>query len=76
MFIVKFCQWQDSNRAPLVSEATTLPTGPQPLPLSIYFLQRTIQIPNSKLVSFAAVLFSEMGHNFCQIGGDIVLLFM
>ena len=28
----KFCRWLDSNRGPLVSEATTLPTEPQPLP--------------------------------------------
>ena len=26
-----FCQWLDSNRGPLVSEATALPTEPQPL---------------------------------------------
>ena len=28
----KFCQWLDSNCRPLVSEATALPTEPQPLP--------------------------------------------
>ena len=28
----KFCQWLDLNRRPLVSEATALPTKPQPLP--------------------------------------------
>ena len=28
----KFCRWLDFNRRPLVSEATTLPTEPQPLP--------------------------------------------
>ena len=28
----KFCRWLDSNRGPLVSEATALPTAPQPLP--------------------------------------------
>ena len=27
----KFCRWLDSNRGPLVSEATALPTVPQPL---------------------------------------------
>ena len=27
----KFCQWLDSNRRPLVLEATALPTVPQPL---------------------------------------------
>ena len=29
----KFCRWLDSNRGPLVSEPTALPTEPQPLPL-------------------------------------------
>ena len=28
----KFCQWLESNRGPLVSKATALPTEPQPLP--------------------------------------------
>ena len=28
----KFCRWLDSNRGPLVSKATALPTEPQPLP--------------------------------------------
>ena len=32
MFIVKSCWWLDSNRRPLVSEPTALPTEPQPLP--------------------------------------------
>ena len=33
------CWWLDSNRRPLVSEATTLPTEPQPLPylLELFF---------------------------------------
>ena len=31
----KFCQWLDSNCGPLVLEATTLPTEPQPLPWMI-----------------------------------------
>ena len=29
---IKFCQWLESNRGPLVSKATALPTEPQPLP--------------------------------------------
>ena len=29
---INFCQWLDSNRRPLVSEVTALPTEPQPLP--------------------------------------------
>ena len=28
-----FCPWLDSNSGPLESEATALPTEPQPLPL-------------------------------------------
>ena len=31
----KFCWWLDSNRLPLVLEATAQPTGPQPLPFPI-----------------------------------------
>ena len=33
--LINFCRWLDSNRGPLVSEATALPTEPQPLPKSI-----------------------------------------
>ena len=29
---INFCWWLDSNRGPLVSEASVLPTEPQPLP--------------------------------------------
>ena len=36
MFHIKVCRWLDSNRGPLVSEATALPTEPQPLSLSSY----------------------------------------
>ena len=32
MFHIKVCQCQDSNHGTLVSEATALPTEPQPLP--------------------------------------------
>ena len=32
MFCIKICQWLDLNRRPLLSEATALPTEPQPLP--------------------------------------------
>ena len=31
----KFCRWLDSNHSPLESEATVLPTVPQPLPIQI-----------------------------------------
>ena len=34
-----FCQWLDSNRGPLISEATTLPTEPQPLHTNRLVLQ-------------------------------------
>ena len=34
----KFCGWLDSNRIPLVSEATALPTEPQPLPTKTYVM--------------------------------------
>ena len=33
----KFCRWLDSNHRPLVSEATTLPTESQPLPVMFMF---------------------------------------
>ena len=29
---IKFCRWLESNRGPLVSKASALPTEPQPLP--------------------------------------------
>ena len=32
LIVNKICQWLDSNRGSLVSEATALPTVPQPLP--------------------------------------------
>ena len=32
LFIIKSCQWLDSNCGTLVSEATILPSEPQPLP--------------------------------------------
>ena len=41
---IKFCRWLESNRRPLVSKATALPTEPQPLPSDDlffnYFLSR------------------------------------
>ena len=39
MFIIKFCWWLDSSHGPLLLEATSLPTEPQPLqyPRSIPF---------------------------------------
>ena len=38
MFHIKVCQWLDSNGGPLVSEATTLPTQPQPRPIPFSYL--------------------------------------
>ena len=35
MFYMKIYRWVDSNRGPLVSQATALPTEPQPLPQNI-----------------------------------------
>ena len=32
LFVIKSCQWLDSNHGPLVLEATALPTETQPLP--------------------------------------------
>ena len=34
----KSCRWLESNPGPLVSEATALPTAPQPLPWSLFLL--------------------------------------
>ena len=38
----KFCGWQNLNRGPLMSEATALPTEPQPLPQSKLFKASSI----------------------------------
>ena len=35
MFIIRFCRWLDSNCRPLASEATALPTEPQPFRIII-----------------------------------------
>ena len=48
MFNIIFCQWLDSNRRPLVLEATALPIEPQLLPLShSFFLLAFFFVPNS-----------------------------
>ena len=36
----KFCRWLESNRGPLVSKATALPTEPQPLPIASSIFNR------------------------------------
>ena len=38
MFIINFCKRLDPNSGPLVFEATTLPTEPQPLPIFVIHL--------------------------------------
>ena len=51
----KVCQWLDSNRVYLVSEATALPTASQPLPCNIYFYVVSFQIQaNRKYARFRA----------------------
>ena len=45
----KSCRWLDSNCGPLVSEATTLPTEPQPLPKCPNVLTMVATSSNSKL---------------------------
>ena len=37
MFYIKICWWLDSNQGSPSSEATTLPTEPQPLPMMVLF---------------------------------------
>ena len=37
MFNIKFWRWLDSNHGPLESEATAIPTVPQPMPVHISF---------------------------------------
>ena len=48
--LCKIGRWLDSNRGPMVSEATALPTEPQPLPKIVCFLsvrpsQDVFQLP-------------------------------
>ena len=42
MFYIKICRWLDSNGGPLVLEATSVPTEPQPLPNPDYLAQLNI----------------------------------
>ena len=46
-FQYKFCRSRDSNSGPLESEATALPTEPQPLPMSKYFSPKKIDVFSS-----------------------------
>ena len=38
----KFCRWLDLTRGPLVSEATAVPTEPQPLPKKVFVTKQII----------------------------------
>ena len=44
LIVNKICWWLDSNRGSLVSEATALPTDPQPLP-SCFSMLLLLKIP-------------------------------
>ena len=46
---LKFCRWLDLNCRPLVSEATALPTEPQPLPIPRHSLLRTLYLPTREM---------------------------
>ena len=49
----KVCQWLDSNRRPLVLEATALPTEPQPLPMYVSFSDSLVYSLRKCLVGLA-----------------------
>ena len=57
MFYRKNCQWLDLNRRPLVSEATALPTEPQPLLTALFlFIFVLFKHKNYKInVSFTGI---------------------
>ena len=46
----KSCRWMDSNPGPLVSEATTLSTVPQPLPTCLVLLYKVVQSNRSHFI--------------------------
>ena len=43
--LINFCQWLDSNCGPLVSEATALPTEPQPHPMYCFLVKEFSIVP-------------------------------
>ena len=55
--IYKFCQWQDFNCGPLLSEATALPTEPQPLPLPSFSQITNTDTTYSSLLSSCCISF-------------------
>ena len=48
---IYFCQWLDSNRGPLVLEATALPTEPQPLPNTLGTLSNHSHLVRTHLLT-------------------------
>ena len=54
---INFCQTLDSNRGPLVLEATALPTEPQPLPkIDFYFSVATIPPFNNNTIWYENII--------------------
>ena len=51
MFNINFCLWLDSNYGPLESEATALPTEPQPLPIVWYLGHNLVHISACEVTS-------------------------
>ena len=49
MVIIKFCRWLELNHGPLVSEATTLPTEPQPMPIVVLLVYYHVQCQDLRL---------------------------
>ena len=59
--LINFCQWLDSNRGPLVSEATALPTEPQPLPMFYLFTDWTLNLRSWVTQANVDEVFSKTG---------------
>ena len=51
---IKFCRWLESNRGPLVSKATALPTEPQPRPTAQMFLMTKSERRQRVVLPFVA----------------------
>ena len=66
MFNVKFCWWLDLNHRPLVTEATALPTEPQPLPLILYQRLGRVHFP------YLVTLFLSLSLSFlCNLSCNV-----
>ena len=61
----KSCRWLDSNPGPLISEATALPTAPQPLPQEYQFTGIVALVINAQ--SFCPKTFSHENFNPCPV---------